>query len=94
MIDVNSDPLRRTVKRGTNRSTGPPRSRSATHNSKPTKKLDHPHIRHKSATMTLDLYGHLFADQLDEVADAMDARAPRLKIVRTFCGLTAPMSMS
>jgi len=23
--------------------------------------------------MTLDLYGHLFADQLDEVADAMDA---------------------
>jgi len=73
VIDVNSDPLRRTVKRGTNRSTGPPRSRSATHNSKPTKKLDHPHIRHKSATMTLDLYGHLFADQLDEVADAMDA---------------------
>ena len=27
----------------------------------------------KSATMTLDLYGHLLADQLDEVADAMDA---------------------
>jgi hypothetical protein len=26
----------------------------------------------KSATMTLDLYGYLFADQLDEVADAMD----------------------
>jgi hypothetical protein len=26
----------------------------------------------KSATMTLDLYGHLFPDQLDEVADAMD----------------------
>jgi hypothetical protein len=23
--------------------------------------------------MTLDLYGHLLADQLDEVADAMDA---------------------
>jgi len=23
--------------------------------------------------MTLDLYGHLFADQLNEVADAMDA---------------------
>jgi Site-specific recombinase XerD len=28
---------------------------------------------HKSATMTLDLYGHLFGDQLDELADAMDA---------------------
>lgn len=23
--------------------------------------------------MTLDLYGHLYADRLDEVADAMDA---------------------
>jgi integrase len=30
-------------------------------------------LGHKSATMTLDLYGHLFADQLDEVADAIDA---------------------
>ncbi|UQX89208.1 site-specific integrase [Jatrophihabitans telluris] len=31
---------------------------------------------HKSATMTLDLYGHLFTDRLDEVADRMDkARA-------------------
>ncbi len=30
-------------------------------------------LGHKSATMTLDLYGHLFADQLDEVAEAMDA---------------------
>ncbi len=29
-------------------------------------------LGHKSATMTLDLYGHLFADQLDEVADEMD----------------------
>jgi integrase len=28
---------------------------------------------HKSATMTLDLYGHLFPDRLDVVADAMDA---------------------
>jgi len=24
--------------------------------------------------MTLDIYGHLFPDRLDEVADAMDAR--------------------
>ena len=30
-------------------------------------------LGHQSATMTLDLYGHLLADQLDEVADAMDA---------------------
>jgi len=32
-------------------------------------------LGHKSATMTLDLYGHLFPDQLDEVADLMDAAA-------------------
>jgi integrase len=30
-------------------------------------------LGHKSATMTLDLYGHLFPDQLDEVADALDS---------------------
>jgi integrase len=30
-------------------------------------------LGHKSATMTLDLYGPLLADQLDQVADAMDA---------------------
>lgn len=28
-------------------------------------------LAHKSATMTLDLYGHLFGDRLDVVADAM-----------------------
>jgi integrase len=32
-------------------------------------------LGHKSATLTLDLYGHLFADQLDVVADALDAAA-------------------
>jgi site-specific recombinase XerD len=32
-------------------------------------------LGHKSPTMTLDLYGHLFADQLDEVADALDSAA-------------------
>jgi integrase len=32
-------------------------------------------LGHKSATMTLDLYGHLFGDQLDEVADRLDAAA-------------------
>lgn len=30
-------------------------------------------LGHKSATMTLDLYGHLFGDRLDVVADAMEA---------------------
>lgn len=30
-------------------------------------------LGHKSATMTLDLYGHLFGDRLDMVADAMEA---------------------
>ena len=30
-------------------------------------------LGHKSATMTLDLYGHLFPDQLDQVADALDS---------------------
>ena len=29
-------------------------------------------LGHKSATMTLDLYGHLFPDRLGAVADAMD----------------------
>lgn len=30
-------------------------------------------LGHKSATMTLDLYGHLFGDRLDVVADAMES---------------------
>jgi site-specific recombinase XerC len=29
-------------------------------------------LGHKSATMTFDLYGHLFPDQLDEVAERVD----------------------
>ena len=32
-------------------------------------------LGHKSATMTLDLDGHLFPDQLDEVADRLDGAA-------------------
>jgi integrase len=32
-------------------------------------------LGHMNATMTLDLYGHLFSDQLDEVADRLDAAA-------------------
>ncbi|MBB5996522.1 integrase [Streptomonospora salina] len=30
-------------------------------------------LGHTTATMTLDTYGHLFPDRLDEIADAMDA---------------------
>ncbi len=30
-------------------------------------------LGHKSATMTLDLYGHLMPDRLDVVADAMES---------------------
>ncbi|MCL2782765.1 MAG: site-specific integrase [Propionibacteriaceae bacterium] len=38
-------------------------------------------LGHKSATMTLDLYGHLFPDRLDVVADAMeDARTAALSM--------------
>lgn len=29
-------------------------------------------LGHKPSTMTLDLYGHLFPDRLDAVADAME----------------------
>ena len=42
-------------------------------------------LGHSSATMTLDTYGHLFEDRLDEVGDAMDraraaARERRMKL--------------
>jgi integrase len=30
-------------------------------------------LGHKTATPTLDLYGHLFPDRLDDLADRMDA---------------------
>jgi hypothetical protein len=33
---------------------------------------------HKSATLTLDLYSHLFADQLDVVADTMDTQRTKI----------------
>jgi hypothetical protein len=32
-------------------------------------------LGHKTATLTLDRYGHLFADDLDTVAAALDAAA-------------------
>ncbi len=50
-------------------------------------------LGHKSATMTLDLYGHLFPDQLDEVADSLDAAA-RAADVAPMCpqGEVVPIS--
>ena len=35
-------------------------------------------LGHATATMTLDRYGHLFPDRLDEVAEAMDAARVRM----------------
>ncbi|MFI6576792.1 tyrosine-type recombinase/integrase [Nocardiopsis sp. NPDC050513] len=35
-------------------------------------------LGHATATMTLDRYGHLFPDRLDEVAEAMDAARSRV----------------
>lgn len=46
-------------------------------------------LGHQSATMTLDLYGHLLADQLDEVADAMDAARPNGATQRVAASITA-----
>ncbi len=46
-------------------------------------------LGHQSATMTLDLYGHLLADQLDEVADAMDAARANGAAQRVAASVTA-----
>ena len=48
-------------------------------------------LGHKSATMTLDLYGHLFEDQLDAVAEAMESLRPHADFLRT--GQAASMDM-
>jgi len=34
---------------------------------------DHPHIKHAKASMTLDVYADLFDEDLDGVADRLDA---------------------
>ncbi|GAA1557355.1 site-specific integrase [Streptomyces globosus] len=43
-------------------------------------------LGHKSAAMTLDVYGHLFPDRLDEVADALDAGRASALAGRTAVG--------
>lgn len=42
-------------------------------------------LGHKTATMTLDLYGHLYPDRLDEVADRLDAAAQKAADVYGLC---------
>ena len=42
-------------------------------------------LGHKSATMTLDLYGHLFGDQLDDVAARLDVAARAAADVYPLC---------
>jgi len=41
-------------------------------------------LGHKTATMTLDLYGHLYPDRLDDVAERLDAAA-RDALVYSVC---------
>jgi integrase len=43
-------------------------------------------LGHSTATLTLDLYGHLYPDEQDAVADRLDAAR---KAMRTPCGLDA-----
>lgn len=43
-------------------------------------------LGHKSATMTLDLYGHLFGDRLDLVAEALDAARTAALVYPTCTG--------
>ena len=47
-------------------------------------------LGHASATMTLDRYGHLFGDELDAVADRMDAA----RVLTRIRGLTADRTSS
>jgi hypothetical protein len=39
-------------------------------------------LGHKSATVTLDQYGHLFGDDLDTIADRLDLRAQEIRNAR------------
>lgn len=45
----------------------------------------------KSAAMTLDLYGHVFDDRLDEVFDTLDRAAREARVPDVYRpGCTAP----
>lgn len=43
-------------------------------------------LGHKTATMTLDLYGHLFPDRLDDIADRIDQAVSAPNVPRTGDG--------
>lgn len=49
-------------------------------------------LGHKTATLTLDLYGHLFADDLDTVASALDAAVTALRKSTADALRTEPQS--
>ncbi|MDW4904685.1 tyrosine-type recombinase/integrase [Streptomyces sp. ADMS] len=44
-------------------------------------------LGHKSAVMTLDLYGHLFPDRLDEVANRLDRERERRAVLQQIAGV-------
>ncbi|MFE9766829.1 tyrosine-type recombinase/integrase [Streptomyces sp. NPDC005808] len=46
-------------------------------------------LGHKSAAMTLDTYGHLFPDRLDEVADRLDRERARRDALRDLATIVA-----
>ncbi|MFD8640789.1 tyrosine-type recombinase/integrase [Streptomyces zaomyceticus] len=46
-------------------------------------------LGHKDASMTLNIYGHLFPDRLDEVADALDA-GRKVALALRDASLTSP----
>ena len=46
-------------------------------------------LGHGSATMTLDTYGHLFHDRLDEVADAMTAARDAERALHARAGVAS-----
>ena len=48
-------------------------------------------LGHASATMTLDTYGHLFEDRLDEVGDALDRARETARQRRELLPRVAPV---
>ncbi len=48
-------------------------------------------LGHASATMTLDTYGHLFEDRLDEVGDALDRAREAVRQRRELLPRVAPV---
>jgi len=51
---------------------------------------DHPHIKHASATMTLDIYADLFEDDLEAVAVALDQARSRENVAKMWPPTHAP----